>query len=325
MNDGNRAKAIDHLQQGIRGYVPELIGREIAPLGKIIEAYPILAGTSADLKYKVHFYGYDGAYLLRLFDESELSFKRFEFEALHRMQSMTVHCSRPIAMGRWETKNVYFLLVSYIDGIDAGQILSTVPKPQQLRIGMQAGEELSRISAYPAPEGIEPWADRYRKKIKQQLELVTKHAVSSKGVAAAIEMIEATQNLVEERPSVFLHGNFRPANLIVHHSRLTGVVGFGHFDWGDPLYEFAKLGLYSRELSSLFCTGQILGYHGGQAPCAEFWGLYRLYAASAAISLLAEVVANQSPQLNRVLKSIDRLAQDHHDFREEQPSWFASL
>ncbi|MEJ8302437.1 aminoglycoside phosphotransferase family protein [Saccharibacillus sacchari] len=325
MNDLNKANKIISSQDGVSGHVPELLGRDIAPLGEIIEAYPIQAGVSADRKYKVHFYGYDGAYLLRLFEESALAFKRSEFEALHRMQAMTVHCSRPIAMGRWETEGTYFLLVSYIDGTDAQHILPISPKPQQLRVGMQAGEELSRISCYPAPEGMESWTDRYVRRTERELDVLKSKGITSRGIEAVTVKVRSSASLTEARPSVFLHGSFEPANLIVHQGRLAGVVGFGGFDWGDPLYEFSRLGLYSRGVSTLFCTGQILGYHGGQEPDSEFWELYALYAASGAVSLVAKTVGNKSSELNTVIERVDRLAEDHEDFANVRPSWFAAL
>jgi len=325
LNDLNKADEINSSQDGVSGHVPELLGRDIAPLGEIIEAYPIRTGVSADRKYKVHFYGYDGAYLLRLFDETALAFKRSEFEALHRMQAMTVHCSRPIAMGRWETEGTYFLLVSYIDGADAQRTLPASPKPQQLRVGMQAGEELSRISCYPAPEGTESWSNRYIRRTRHELDLLKAKGITSRGVEAATAKICSSANLTAARPSVFLHGSFQPANLIVHGGRLAGVVGFGGFDWGDPLYEFARLGLYSRGVSTLFCTGQILGYHGGQEPDSEFWELYALYAASGAVSLLAKTAENKHGGLNTAIEWVDRLAGDHDGFSNVRPSWFAAL
>lgn len=325
MNDLNKDSEINSGQDGVSGHEPELLGRDIAPLGEIIEAYPIRVGVSEDRKYKVHFYGYDGAYLLRLFDEAALAYKRSEFEALHRMQAMTVHCSRPIAMGRWETKGTYFLLVSYIEGADAERTLPASPKPQQLRVGMQAGEELSRIGCYPAPEGMECWADRYLRRTERELRLLKSKGIISCGVEAVTAKIRSSASLTEARPSVFLHGSFQPSNLIVHEGRLAGVVGFGSFDWGDPLYEFARLGLRSRGVSTLFCTGQILGYHGGQEPDSEFWELYALYAASGAVSLLAEIAENKSSGLNTAIEWVDRLARDHENFSNVRPSWFAAL
>ncbi|NGZ75607.1 phosphotransferase family protein [Saccharibacillus alkalitolerans] len=304
---------------------PELLGREVAPLGEIIEAYPMNGCASGDRKYKVHFHGYDSAYLLRLFGESSLSLKRAEFEALHRMQALTVHCSRPIAMGRWGTEGLYFLLVSYIDGTDAGQALPLSSKPQQLRIGMQAGEELRRIRCHSAPAGTEDWRSRYRRRTERELELLQKHGISSRGLEAAAEKIRSAAGLTEKRPSAFLHGNFDPAHLIVQGGRLTGVIGFGRFGWGDPLYDFARLGLHSRSVSPLFCTGQILGYHGGQEPGREFWGFYALYAASGAVSLAAESLGRPREELFTAIELADRLAADHDGFADDSPSWFGVL
>lgn len=305
--------------------VLELLGRKIDPLGEIIEAYPVCEGLSKDRKYKVHFYGYDGAYLLRLFDEVSSAVRQAEFDALHRMQAMTVHCSRPIALGRWEAEDLFFLLVSYIEGTDAARILPHSTKPQQLRIGMQAGEELSRISCYTAPEGMEAWVERYRRKFERNQAFLKAQGVWCRGAETASEKIRTDIGLAEGRPETFLHGSFQPANLIVCAGRLAGVIGFERFGWGDPVYEFARLGLQSRAASTLFCTGQILGYHGGQEPDSVFWRLYALYAASGAISLLAEALEHRGETLEPVIEMVDRLVLDHNEFASDRPSWFAAL
>lgn len=317
MNNGekNKAAAGD----------PELEGRTIAPLGQILEAYPIFEGESGERKYRVHFYGYDASYLLRLFDEASFACKQAEFEALHRMQSISVHCSRPIAMGHWGSEGLGFQLLSYIEGEDAVRALPAASKPQQLRVGIQAGEELRRIGGYDAPEELEPWAERYLRSTAQTLAKIESANEVPACVQTAIDKVRNGLALADNRPSVFRHGRYVPSNLIVKSGRLAGVVGFGHFDWGDPVYEFAMLGLCGRHLSPVFCTGQILGYHGGQEPEAEFWQLYSLYSASGALSLLAHSLDEAPEKLDEAIARIDRLARDHEGFAKDLPSWFGSL
>ncbi|WP_179218809.1 phosphotransferase family protein [Saccharibacillus sp. O23] len=304
---------------------PELEGRTIAPLGQILEAYPIFEGESGERKYRVHFYGYDASYLLRLFDESSFASKKAEFEALHRMQSISVHCSRPIAMGQWEAGRLYFQLLSYIEGENAVRALPEASKPQQLRVGIQAGEELRRIGGYDAPEELEPWAERYRRCATRTLARIESANGLPDCARAAVRKVKSGLALVDDRPSVFRHGRYLPSNLIVKSGRLAGVVGFGHFDWGDPVYEFAMLGSCGRNLSPVFCTGQILGYHGGQEPEAEFWKLYSLYAASGALSLIAHALDETPEKLDEAIACLERLARDHEGFSEDSPSWFGAL
>lgn len=318
-------KSNDAYEAATEDGVLGLLGRKIAPLGEIIEAYPISEGGSADRKYKVHFYGYDGAYLLRLFDGFSFDLRRAEFEALHRMQAMTVHCSRPIAFGQWKSDGVFFLLLSYVEGTDAERILPLTPKPQQLRIGMQAGEELSRIGCCAAPEPAEAWAVRHHRRIERAEAVLQAGGAWGASAEVASAKVRADSGLAEGRPESFLHGSFGPANLIVHTGRLVGVIGFERFGWGDPVYEFARLGLHSRSLSPLFCTGQILGYHGGQAPDDLFWRLYALYAASGVLSQLADTLEQRPEMFGETLQMADRLLLDHDGFASDRPSWFAAL
>ncbi|WP_236597293.1 hypothetical protein [Peribacillus psychrosaccharolyticus] len=54
---------------------------------------------------------------------------------------------------------------------------------------------------------------------------------------------------------------------------------FHQYDWGDPIHEFHKIGIFNREVSIPFSIGQIRGYFINTEPDEYFWRLYSLYLA----------------------------------------------
>jgi aminoglycoside phosphotransferase (APT) family kinase protein len=82
---------------------------------------------------------------------------------------------------------------------------------------------------------------------------------------------------------VNLHGDFHPANMMFRSGKLTAMVDFERYKWGDPDYDFNKVALFTRNVSTPFAVGQIHGYFGGEPP-AGFWNRYALYAAMVTVS-----------------------------------------
>ncbi|NLA99924.1 MAG: phosphotransferase [Methanomicrobiales archaeon] len=71
---------------------------------------------------------------------------------------------------------------------------------------------------------------------------------------------------IRDAGRTFLHGDHRPANLIVRGGRLTGIIDLNRYDWGDPVHDFLKTAFFTRATSIPFSVGQIDGYHEGAVP-----------------------------------------------------------
>lgn len=129
---------------------------------------------------------------------------------------------------------------------------------------------------------------------------------------------------MKDRPNIFQHDDFHIANLIVKDRRLSGIIDFNRYDWGDPIHEFVKVGIFSAEVSVPFSIGQIQGYHGDKEPNHAFWQLYSLYLAMTLVSSVVWILKVKPEELDSMLSKIYKVMDDHDDFDLLVPKWYNS-
>lgn len=290
--------------------IPSLAGCRLAPIRKGFSGDKLFVAESGDGTRR----------LLRLFELQNLGRKREEYEILQDMQRLGVKCPRTLEFG---VRSAFgFMLVSYIDGQDAEEELPGLPPPNQFRIGLEAGCELRNLHRLQAPAGLSSWHARKSAKHAGYVEQYKACGVRVKGDGKILDFIERNLPLMEDRPNGFQHDDYHPANLIVADNRLAGVIDFNRFDWGDPLHDFLKTGLFSREVSVPFSIGQIKGYFGENEPDDNFWRLYALYLAMAVISTVVWTLKAAPVSLERMMAKIDRVLEDHQGFERTRPVWY---
>jgi aminoglycoside phosphotransferase (APT) family kinase protein len=128
---------------------------------------------------------------------------------------------------------------------------------------------------------------------------------------------------MRNRPNLFQHDDYHIGNLIVSGAKLSGIIDFNRYDWGDPIHEFVKVGIFSSEVSVLFSVGQIRGYHNHGEPDEAFWGLYSLYLAMTLISSVVWVLNVRPDETGLMLGKIHKVLEDHNDFNLTVPRWYS--
>lgn len=281
---------------------------------------PIYKGYSNDCKYVVD--GGASKYLLRTYDLSHAETKQIEYEALKSMERQQVSCSRPLEIGTIEPLNLGYMLLTYIEGEDASEALPACNTTQQYNIGLEAGQQLRLIHQLQAPSNIASWHDRKLAKHGRYIEAYKKLGISIKGDTKIMSFIDTHIELMQDRPNLFQHDDFHVGNLIVQEQKQSGVIDFNRFDWGDPVHEFLKAGMFSSEVSIPFSIGQIRGYHHMKDPDEPFWSLYSLYMAMSMIASVVWISKVKSDETDSMLERIDRIIADHHYFDEVKPNWY---
>ena len=152
------------------------------------------------------------------------------------------------------------------------------------------------------------------------LEEVPPHPIDMDTV---LSFIYEHRHLLQDRPIVFQHDDYHPANIMIHHEQFEAVIDFGRFDIGDAYQEFYKVALFTRNDSVPFAVGQINGYFHdeGEVPM-NFWQLYTLYAA---MSFAPDIVWTNKVVPDRIEDSYKRLQtiyDDHKGFTEYVPGWY---
>lgn len=288
-----------------------------------VQIEQIHKGYSSESKYIVS--KDDQKYLLRTFDNKHYSSKKMEFEALLRMKEYNVRCSRPLEMGNLEGSGIGFMILSYIEGDDASEVLCNISLKEQFHIGFEAGAELLKIHQYVAPNSITSWYERKLKKHKEYLEKYFQLNVRIKNDSSFLSFIEDHLQLMKHRPNLFQHDDFHVGNLIIKDNQLSGVIDFDRCDWGDPIHEFLKVGIFSSEVSIPFSIGQIRGYHKDSEPDELFWRLYSLYLAMCLISSIVWIIKVKPEETNIMMDKIDRVLEDHEYFRLIKPKWYSEV
>ncbi|GAA0375685.1 aminoglycoside phosphotransferase family protein [Bacillus horti] len=259
--------------------------------------------------------------LLRLAKQEEFKAKEQEFQHLEALQGFGVKCPQPLAVGRIPELDYCYFLLSFLEGEDAQEELPQLEEGVQYRIGLEAGQDLARIHQYVAQSNLPSWYETKSKKSDRYIEAYKNCGITFPYEKETLQFIAENSKYMKDRPNLFQHDDFTCGNLIVKDQSYGGVIDFGRFDWGDPIHEFIKVGLFSTEVSIPFSIGQIKGYFKEGIP-EYFWRLYTLYMAMAVISSIVWNNKFFPEQNDEMLARLIRVTEDHKGFQELKPTWF---
>ncbi|KMK77970.1 aminoglycoside phosphotransferase family protein [Alkalihalobacillus pseudalcaliphilus] len=276
-------------------------------------------GFSSDKKYIIHMKD-DSKVLLRMFDLEELKIKQNEFYILEKMKETNVNCSRPIEIG--EVEGHGYMITSYIEGKDAEDEIRNYSEQEQFDLGYQAGKELNKMHKISAPSHISSWYSRKVEKHQKYMEAYLRCGIKIIHDHKILNFIDDHIELMKQRPNVFQHDDFHPGNMIVKDGKLAGIIDFNRYDWGDPIHEFLKIGIFTREISIPFSKGQIKGYFNNQEPSEDFWRLYSLYMAMCVFSTVVWTINTIPHNLNEMLDKVYQFLDDHNYFDTFKPTWY---
>lgn len=281
---------------------------------------PVHKGFSSDEKYLIHMTGEHDKLFLKLFNLEQLDAKRIEFSILEMMTDYDVICSKPIAIGQTTEKG--YMITSYIEGEDAGEEIAYFSELEQYELGVKAGKELRKMHQFAAPDHMDSWYTRKTQKHQKYLDAYLVCGIKVKNDEQIFRFINENIHLMMDRPNLFQHDDFHLGNLIVNNKQFAGVIDFDRYDWGDPIHEFLKVGIFSRGISVPFSRGQIKGYFHEEEPGEEFWRLYSLYMAMCVFSSVVWTLKTIPEEMDSMLLKIHTFLEDHDYFRSLQPKWY---
>jgi serine/threonine-protein kinase len=295
--------------------------REI-PLYKTFEKIkPISKGMSGDKKYYIE--DVDGKhFLLRIADFSEYNQKRVEYEIIKNMNNLDVPMPFPVDFGVCnEGKNVYTLL-SWVDGDEVEDILSTLTEKEKYKLGIKSGEILRKIHRLPAPQGRDNWLIRYFSVIDERLNAFRSEGVPFDGDKIILNYLDVNKHLLENRPQCYHHGDYHMGNMIQSKSGSLFVIDWHTVDfsnYGDPWYEFNRLG---TEFPA-FASGQIDGYFNNKPP-EIFWKLLSYYLSASAITSIVWSKYFAPESLQSIIKLNKDILYWFNDMKSDYPIWYHS-
>ncbi|WP_391122247.1 aminoglycoside phosphotransferase family protein [Psychrobacillus sp. L3] len=296
----------------------ETLAKQIPIISNFRDIVQIKKGFSSDEKNLIHFDNYK--LLLRLFNLTEFESKKTEYSILRTMQIYNVMCSRPISIGK--IGNQGYMITTYIEGKDAEEEIRNYSDLEQFNIGRRAGEELKKMHQCVAPTHVSSWYSRKVKKHKRYIDAYIECGVKVKNDQKIMDFIDQNIYLMKQRPNLFQHDDFHVGNIIVNNKEFSGVIDFNRYDWGDPIHEFLKIGIFSREVSVPFSIGQIRGYFNNEEPDKYFWRMYSLYLAMCVFSTVVWTLKTIPNDMNNMLDKMYMFLEDHDYFSKLKPKWY---
>lgn len=279
---------------------------------------PITKGLSKDQKYCVT--AQDGTcMLLRISDISELQRKKSEYDMMERVYTLGPITSKPLGFGLCNDGKSCYSLSSWIDGEDAEKILPLMSETEQYRLGLRSGEILRKIHSLPAPESMEAWSARFRKKLNKWIdEYNSKPEIHSDIGKMILRYLE--EHSLAPRPQAFIHGDYNTENIMVMANGDVNVIDFNCYNtaYGDPWWDLNNMA-WMPVMYPHFYTGQINGYFKHDTP-SEFWDVLRYYLAYEALAALTDSYGLNGIEDGAVI--VNNIMRWTNNFKSPVPEWY---
>ena len=284
---------------------------------KFISKKPIRKGWSCDKKYCA--VTADGTkYLLRVTPKEKSASRTDMFRMQKKVAALNVPMCRPIEFGSCE-EGVYSIQ-SWIDGVDAEEIVPALSDTEQYVYGLYAGRILRKIHSIPAPATQEDWESCFNRKMDYKIQKYSECPIKSENGQLFIDYINANRHLLKDRPQVFQHGDYHIGNMMIDRNGKLKIIDFDRYDFGDPWEEFNRI-VWCAQKSPLFASGMVNGYFDGEAPL-DFWKLLALYISSNTLSSVYWAIPFGQDEVNTMLNQAKEVLSWYDNMRNPIPTWY---
>ena len=273
-------------------------------------------GWSEDKKYCVTKENGE-KFLLRISLIERFEDRKKLYSILKKVAELNVNMCKAVEFGTCD-EGVY-TLYTWIDGVDAEEIIQSLSDAEQYSLGYKSGEILKEIHKIVAPNNQEEWYSRYNKKTNIKIRKYNECPLSFEGDFKMIEYIENHRELLRNRPQCFQHGDYHIGNMMLENSKLVAI-DFDRFDYGDPWEEFNRI-VWSAQKSSYFATGQLDGYFDGK-PSIEFFKLLAFYIASNTLSSIYWAISFGQKEIDTMMNQSQEVLQWYDGMKNLIPSWY---
>ncbi|MDD7551160.1 MAG: phosphotransferase [Eubacteriales bacterium] len=274
-------------------------------------------GWSSDRKYCLT--DENGSrYLLRVSDIAQLGVKQQEFDMMKRVASLGVPMCMPIEFGVCEDS--VYSVQSWIDGVDAEEVMKKLSDTEQYEYGLEAGRILRKIHSIPAPAEQEDWESRFNRKIDNKIKKYSECPIKCDNGQAFIEYINANRGLLKNRLQVYQHGDYHIGNMMIDRDGRLIIIDFNRNDFGDPWEEFNRI-VWSAQKAPLFASGMVDGYFDDDVP-HEFWKLLALYISSNTLSSIYWAIPFGKDEVETMQNQARDILSWYDNMKNSIPSWY---
>lgn len=278
---------------------------------------PINKGWSSDKKYCAT--DEDGKkYLLRVSNIAQHDMKQSEFNRMKQVAALKIPMCLPIEFGVWD--NEVYSIQSWIDGVDAEEVILTFSDNEQYYYGFEAGQILKKIHSIPIPNTLKDWKSRFNRKMDYKIQKYMECPIKYKDGQAFIDYINENRHLIKNRPQVYQHGDYHIGNMMIDQNGRLYIIDFDRNDYGDPWEEFNRI-VWGAQKSPLFATGMVDGYFDNDIPI-EFWKLLALYISSNTLSSVPWAIPFGKEQIEVMISQAKDILSWYDNMRNPIPTWY---
>lgn len=283
----------------------------------IVSRTSIEKGWSGDQKYCVVTASGE-TYLLRISPVERMERRKAEYERMKQVADLDIPMCLPVEFGVCD-EGVY-VIQSWIDGVDAEEIIPTMSQTQQYGYGLDAGKILAKIHGLPAPSNAPDWETRFNAKIDRKIAMYADCSLKYENGEAMLQYLAENRHLLKDRPQSYQHGDYHIGNFMLTADGVLTVIDFDKDDFGDPWEEFNRI-VWSAQAAPFFAAGMVDGYFDGDVPM-EFWKLLALYICSNTIGSLSWAIPFGEGEVGVMRKQASNVLNWYSHMQTTVPSWY---
>ena len=283
----------------------------------IIHRTPIDKGWSGDQKYCA--VTEDGTkYLLRVSTPDRYDRRKQEYARMKECEALGITMPKALEIGSAE-EGVY-ILTTWIDGEDAGDVLQSMDGQTQYRYGVEAGRMLKKLHTLPAPTDAPDWELRFNVKIDRKIAMYCGCPMKFEKGDLLLNYLAENRHLLANRPQSYQHGDYHTGNMMIGRDGNLYIIDFDRDDYGDPWEEFNRIVWCAQDAPEM-ARGMVDGYFDGTVP-ELFWRLLLLYISSNTLGSLPWAIPYGTEQVKVMTDQWADIRRWYDDFRRIIPSWY---
>lgn len=292
---------------------------EISKNRKWINIRQIKKGWSDDKKYKV-VGEFGNIYLLRISPSSELERRKAEYDLIESLFDLKIRIPRVVEFGLCGKQEFVYMILTWVSGNDAEEIIPEMSQSQQYYLGQQAGEILQAIHSKKQLMPNETWSDRYTKKINRIIDNYRNCPKKFSYGQKIIDFLMSNIYLLNDREVTLQHGDYHLGSFVIDQNRKLGVIDFNRSGIGDPWEEYDRF-VFTWSLSSAFAVGQINAYFNGRVPDI-FFKLLAFYNAANMLASIPWAFAFGTQEIETMINNCNLVYNSYQGLTKYIPNWY---
>lgn len=287
---------------------------------KFAKVEQVHKGWSSDKKYYVETSGGE-KYLLRTSGVSEYDKKKSEFEIMRKFADAEIKISLPVDFGMSDDGRSVYQLLSWVEGGEALEVLTTLPEEEQYAFGKKAAEMLREMEKIDRKPASLEWVRFYGKRIEEYIELYRGCGETFEDANKLIAYLRQNADRIGKRPTSLMHEDFQTDNMIISPDGELYAIDFQMCGHVDPYLAMMSVG-YTARSSVAFAMGQMNGYFGDEVP-GEYWKLDAFYTLTQLFHAFSVGIGLGGEEAEEVRHMFDGVAERLDFDKASAPVWYA--